>query len=531
MDEFVKTESDKVWNYEELRYKYENLKKVTLKNLPDLWPALQFSITVKTILNIKGLDLPFIGIILGPPSSMKSVAVDLFKGYKHTFYTDNFSPRSLVSHNSGKSEKELRKIDLLPKLRNRHFLTPELSPMFSVKEDDLHNVIGILTRITDGQGYQSDSGAQGHRGYDGTMLFTWTGAAVEIPYKVHKLLSYLGPKLYFFRIPLAEKTEDEYFERRQDDFHVKRQGVKSALFEYLYYFEINPDIVIEEEQDTESIIWNGKDNEAGETNEDGMLPKIQMHSENDDPDAYRMIIRLAMMLAHLRASVNVWDAGTQGSDYNYTFAHIEEASRAITQMHNFARGNALSQGRLSITLEDIPIVIHTVLSTASNERVKLFELLIEHKGILTTEIVCRSFDISPPTARRTMTEMKAIKLVDDITGHPNTAGHYNPEMTIQLKSKFDWFLTDEFKKLMDKFFISSDMLKEIYPPRTRSENENVENTEKNVEETERVPYSDSDEHVGGGKNLSTYRRRYPINPMTILKRRRSKESMHVHTVR
>ena len=181
MDEIVKAEQARDWSYEILKIKYDNLKEVTLKNLPELWPALQFSLAVKTILNIKGLDLPFIGIILGPPSSMKSVAVDLFKGYKHTFYTDNFSPRSLVSHNSGKSEKELRKIDLLPKLRNRHFLTPELSPMFSVKEDDLHNVIGILTRIADGQGYQSDSGAQGHRGYDSNMLFTWTGEPSRFP--------------------------------------------------------------------------------------------------------------------------------------------------------------------------------------------------------------------------------------------------------------------------------------------------------------------------------------------------------------
>ena len=504
MDEFVKSEQAREWSYEILKIKYEHLKEVTLKNLPDLWPALQFSIAVKTILNIKGLDLPFIGIILGPPSSMKSVAVDLFKGYKHTYYTDNFSPRSLVSHNSGKSEKELRKIDLLPKMRNRHFLTPELSPMFSAKEDDLHHAIGILTRIADGQGYQSDSGAQGHRGYDGTMLFTWTGAAVDIPYKVHKLLSYLGPKLYFFRIPFVEKTESEYFERRDDDFHVKKQGIKSALFEYLYYFEMNPDIVIEEEQDTESIIWNGQDTtEYDIDNEDGMLPKIEMHPENDNPEAHRMIIRLSMMLAHLRASVVVWDAGTQGSDYNYTFAHIEEASRAIEQMRNLARGNALSQGRLSLTIdEDIPQVIHTVLSTASNERVKLFELLIAHHGVLTANIICQSFDISPHTARKTMTEMKAIKLVDDITGKPNTAGHNNPEMTIQLKSKFGWFLTPEFKELRDKFFISSDMLARIYPPRTHQKQENGEQTDESITQEgmhDNIPYNARNDPVGGGE--------------------------------
>jgi hypothetical protein len=138
MDEFVKAEQARDWSHETLKIKYDNLKEITLKNLPNLWPGLEFVLSVKTILNIKGLSLPFIGIILGPPSSMKTVAVDLFKGYKHVFYTDNFSPRSLVSHNSGKTEKELRKIDLLPKLRNKLFSTPELSPMFLTRTHSMY---------------------------------------------------------------------------------------------------------------------------------------------------------------------------------------------------------------------------------------------------------------------------------------------------------------------------------------------------------------------------------------------------------
>ena len=32
----------------------------------------------------------------------------------------------------------------------------------------------------------SDSGAHGHRGYDEDIMFTWAGAAVDIPYKVYK---------------------------------------------------------------------------------------------------------------------------------------------------------------------------------------------------------------------------------------------------------------------------------------------------------------------------------------------------------
>jgi hypothetical protein len=154
---------------------------------------LEFALSVKTVLNIKGNTLPFIGILLGPASSMKTLIIELFREYELTLYADSFSPKSIVSHNSGVSEEELRKIDLLPKMRNRLFLTPELSPLFAARDDDLLLVLSILTRIADGNGYESFSGAKGHRGYSGEMMFTWLGAAVDIPYKVHKLFGNLGP--------------------------------------------------------------------------------------------------------------------------------------------------------------------------------------------------------------------------------------------------------------------------------------------------------------------------------------------------
>jgi hypothetical protein len=55
-------------------------------------------------------------------------------------------------------------IDLLLKIKNMCFLTPELAPTFAAKDDDLLQILGIMTRILDGNGYESDSGAQGHRG-------------------------------------------------------------------------------------------------------------------------------------------------------------------------------------------------------------------------------------------------------------------------------------------------------------------------------------------------------------------------------
>lgn len=435
------------WSYQELLRRYEHLRDVTMENIPHLWPALEFALSIKTILNIKGCTLPFIGIILGPASSNKTVAIEAFRETNNAFYTDNFSAKSLVSHISGMSEEQLRKIDLLPRLKNKFFLTPELGPMFSLREDDLRQILGVLTRIADGHGYESDSGAQGHRGYNEDIMFTWLGACVDISPKVHKMLGSLGPKLYFFRLSRQEEAEDDYHNSRDADFAAKVEAIRRALSEYLEYFELNPNIVREE---------------------GNPLAKIQMEPDKDEELVDRIIIRTGILLAHLRAVVPTWETkDMQGSDYAYTFANIEDPSRAITQLRSLARGHALSKGRTSFTIDDIPIVIQTALSTASTSRVRIFELLIANQGNLTSNQIVDYLNTTRPTALRTMTELKATELVDMIDQDPD---QYNSIKEISLKPKFKWFLTKEFSELKENVMTC----KEKSPPeRNMSQNNHL----------------------------------------------------------
>lgn len=146
--------------------KLQSLKEIVNGLIPEIWDPLEFALSVMRILNIKDCSLPFAGIILGSPSSFKTVVIELLRGYPNTFYTDSFSPKSFVSHNTAVSQDMLKKIDLLPKIKGRIFLTPELSPIFSKRIEELIELLGIITRILDGHGYESDSGAQGHRGYN-----------------------------------------------------------------------------------------------------------------------------------------------------------------------------------------------------------------------------------------------------------------------------------------------------------------------------------------------------------------------------
>ena len=180
-------------------------------------------------------------ILLGAPSSLKTVGIQLLRTALGTFYTDNFTARSFVSHSTAVKEDKLKEIDLLPKIKNKLFLAPEMAPLFAKKEEELVDVIGILTRVADGQGFESDSGGCGHRGYTGEYMFVMIGAAVDIPYKVHKHLGNMGPKLYFFRLPKLVKHEDDYLEElQQDTFHIRFKRIEKSLNAYLNTFDMGP---------------------------------------------------------------------------------------------------------------------------------------------------------------------------------------------------------------------------------------------------------------------------------------------------
>jgi hypothetical protein len=267
-------------------------------------------------------------------------------------------------------------------------------------------------------------------------MFTLVGASVDIPYNVYKVLGYLGPKLYFLRLPKEDRSEDQRLKQSREDFSEKQKRIQAALFEYLKWLEIRPDMQVEKESG---------------------LPKIRWDFSKDDEMAERYIIRLAKLLAHLRGVAVTWEThNTQGSDYGYTRPLIEDPSRAGTQLKNLARGHALLHGRNYLAKEDIPIVIKTVLSTASVELVSVFDKLLVNEGRLTTTQITGALNISSPTARLTMTELSVLELVT-----MTELGEYEDhEKKITLKPGFEWFLSEEFKKLREEF-VPTDNIKEM----------------------------------------------------------------------
>ena len=64
-------------------------------------------------------------------------------------------------------------------------------------------------------------------------MFVLAGASVDIPYKVYKVLGYLGPKLYFLRLPKEVKSELERLANMKENFGDKEELNQNDLVRLL----------------------------------------------------------------------------------------------------------------------------------------------------------------------------------------------------------------------------------------------------------------------------------------------------------
>jgi predicted transcriptional regulator len=437
--------------------KFHILRQTVKENMPEIWEGLVCVLSVLKILNVKGCSLPLIGILLAPPSSYKTVVISLLRVWYCAIYRDSFTPAAFVTNTmSQDSEEDLTKLDLLPQIKNHLFLTPELNTIFTAREEVVSQLLGIISRVADGEGLMTHTGAHGARGYEGPLMFTWIGAGIDIPPNVYKLLGNIGAKMYFFRLPYKEEPEDELLAELNEDFDVRKGRIKSALFDYLNYFDICPIMEIP-------------------IGISPPIPKIEWDKSKDDKEARRIIVRLAILLSRLRCPVITWatsaedSAGGSGNDdmgdddieeqrsrgeLNYSVSLPENPSRASRILNNLANGHALLSGRNYVTLDDVPVVIKTALSTGPIDRVKVLSLLLAHRGKLTTPLIVRSLNVSKSTARRTMTEFKAIGIVDMAQVKLNDNNYhtqYRKVTQITLIDGFGWLLDEKFERLREGF--------------------------------------------------------------------------------
>lgn len=392
--------------------------KNTIKdNFPELVRAAEVGVSVIAQLNIEDIKNPCALVYVDVPSSGKTITLNFFSGVQSLAYTtDNFTPAAFVSHAANVKKTKLPEIDLLPRIKGKVLIIRELATIFGEREEDLLKNFGILTRVLDGEGLELDSGIHGKRGYAGDYTFMLLAATTPIQPRIWKLMGNLGGRLFFLSLRSKDKTEQNLVNQLLDNSWKEKQTAC---------------------QDATSIFLTGIW---------AKYPYPVIWKKDKDPKECLLIIaRCAMLLAKLRAPINVWkDKAIDGQEYTSTTPVIEKPDRINQILYNFARGHAFATGRTQITHEDLSVILNVTFDSAPTTRTNLFHILLENNGKATTNLISKSLHCSDETARKEMEALKILGLVD-LSEDAGSIGR--PEKTITLKTEFQWFISEECKKL------------------------------------------------------------------------------------
>jgi len=187
-------------------------------------------------------------IFEGPPSSGKTFILNAldpkkdFNPSQYLYRTDKFTPASFLSHAADKTEAELNKIDMLPRIAHKLLVTPELSEMFGEDEHRLRSNFATLTSVLDGSGQTTDSGAQGRRQVIGDYTFNWLGATTQIAQRVFDVMGTMGSRLLLFEFPEDPVKRDEAADWLMG-YHPKQVGDKLRTVTLAFveeFFNLHP---------------------------------------------------------------------------------------------------------------------------------------------------------------------------------------------------------------------------------------------------------------------------------------------------
>jgi len=392
---------------------------VIAANFPSLVKPAEVCLSVIAQLLLNDVSNPFALALVDVPSSGKTITLNFFGGEPELTYTsDNFSPASFVSHASNVKREDLDDVDLLPRIRYRTLIVRELGPVFGANDDDLRKQLGILTRVLDGEGLQTDSGVHGRRGYEGDYLFMMLAGTPPIAPRVFKVMGNFGSRLFFLQLHTPEeRAEDLIAQNLGEDRKCREDACKRATKGFL------------------RTLWAV--NQAG----------ITWNKAGDSRDYLRVIAQCAILLAALRGAINVWPVGEDGEKLSHSIPVIEKPNRINCLFYNLARAHALVCGRRQLTAEDLWPVLDLTFDSAPRTRAKVFRGLIESGGTLTTSEVENFLCCSKHTALKEMEALSILGVVEK-TGIPGHEGR--PETLINLKDKFEWFTSEECQALLNR---------------------------------------------------------------------------------
>jgi hypothetical protein len=405
---------------------FEQWQDIIQSHFPALLRPAEICLSVVAQLLLNDVSNPFALALVDVPASGKTITLNFFDVVTELVYTtDNFTPAAFVSHATNVKREDLEKVDLLPRIRYHTLVVRELGSVFGAKDDDLIKSLGILTRVLDGEGLETDSGVHGKRGYKGDYLFMLLAGTPPIPPRVFKIMGNFGSRLFFLSLHTPDESDEDLIGQNKSTARKDKEiACQTATENFL------------------RTLWNAN-------------PEGVNWDKTADPDeCLRVIARCARLLAALRGTINVWPSDDGGEKLSHNVPMIEKPNRINCLLYNLARAHALICGRRQLTAEDLYPVLNVTFDSAPTIRAKLFRGLIDNGGSLTTSAAVQLLRCSPPTARKEMEALSVLGVAEKTAEHGNNAGR--PETEITLARGFDWFTTQRCRALRGAATVTQD---------------------------------------------------------------------------
>lgn len=312
----------------------EQVKYAMEVNLPECWLPLEVVLSTVGAAMLKDVDHCIGLIIVGEPGGRKSTTLELLGSEDPIFTEHRFTPASFVSHDATKKDEELKKIDLLPQIRHKILVIPELAPLFGQRYEDLVNDISILTAVMDGKGYWSHSGVHGRRGYEGDYRFAMIGATTPLGHKAWQALGKLSSRWIFYRL---EEASSEYKDLRIN-FSENKAACQAIVQAYI------------------KDLWKG-------------FGTVSWNRTNDAEVWSTLLNWSASAMSKWRGLVQ------RQNSTGYNPPVIEVPDRLRETLYALARGHALLWGRQQIAWDDVHFVIYLNETNMPEDRLRLFRVL------------------------------------------------------------------------------------------------------------------------------------------------------------
>jgi len=153
-----------------------SLQAIVEEDFPGLWPAVEVGLSVGASLLLKDNANPVAVIYMGGPGTSKTTVASMFADHPQCYRSDNFTPAAFVTQAANQTRASLTDIDLLPRIKHKLLVTPELAPIFRGKEDELAKRFATLTRVLDGEGLTTDPGHRGSAAIRATISLPGSAA-------------------------------------------------------------------------------------------------------------------------------------------------------------------------------------------------------------------------------------------------------------------------------------------------------------------------------------------------------------------